>query len=93
MTQDQLDRLSLTISYLSLRENNEPLHQTNIDAETARIERMVEYEYKIEPSGKLHLIDFSIHFLKENYYEIIYGTKYLNDYLSDVIDNDFAYDD
>jgi hypothetical protein len=79
-----LDRAFTIIAFASLKENNEPLDNENIDAEAARIERCVEYYYKIDKNAELNYPEFASKFLQDNYKEIVFGTKYLGFFTEDL---------
>lgn len=72
------------IAFASLKENNESLKDENIDAEAARIERCVEYYYKIDKKADLDYPEFASKFLQDNYKEIVFGTKYLGFFTEDI---------
>ena len=72
------------VAYSSLKENNEPLDQENIEAEAARIERCVEFYYKTDKQAELDYPEFASKFLQDNYKEIVFGDKYLGFFLEDL---------
>lgn len=80
---EQLETAFTIVAFASLKENNEPLTKENLEAESARIERCVEFYYKTQEHD-LQYPEFAKKFLFENQKEIIYGDKFLNDYLDDV---------
>lgn len=80
---EQLETAFTIVAFASLKENQEPTDNKNILAESARIERCVEYYYKTTEHD-LQYPEFAKKFLFENQKEIIYGDKFLNDYLDDV---------
>lgn len=82
-TPEQLQDAILLVAYASLKESAESLSVDNIEAEAARIERCVEFEYK-NSKLDLHFDEFVVKFLTDNYLELVYGDLYLNDYLDDV---------
>lgn len=72
------------VAYSSLKENNEPLDAENIEAESARIERCVEYYYKTDKDSELDYPQFASKFLQEKFKDIVYSSRYLGDFLDDV---------
>lgn len=74
------------VAFSSLKENSEPLTPENIDAESARIERCVEHFYKVDKSIELDYPQFASKFLQENFKDIVFGNKYLGDFLDDLPD-------
>lgn len=72
------------VAFSSLKENNEPLDDANIDAEMARIERCVEFYYKKDKSVELDYPQFASKFLQDNYKDIVFGTKYLGFFTDDI---------
>lgn len=72
------------VAYSSLKENSEPLDAANIEAESARIERCVEYFYKKDKTSDLDYPQFASKFLQEKYKDIVHTAKYLGDWLDDV---------
>lgn len=79
-----LQKAFTIVAYSSLKENNEPLDDANIEAESARIERCVEHYYKIDKKVELDYPAFASKFLKDNYKEIVFGTKYLGFFTDDL---------
>lgn len=75
------------IAFSSLKENDEPVTTENLEAESARIERCVEYFYKKDKKCELDYPQFASKFLQENYHDIVFTAKYLDQYLDDVSDN------
>lgn len=80
---EQLETAFQIVAFASLKENNEDLSPESIAIESARIERCTEFYYKIQEHD-LQYPEFAKKFLFENQKEIIYGDKFLNDYLDDV---------
>lgn len=86
LTTEALQKAFDIIAYSSLKENHEPVTPENIEAESGRIERCVEHHYKIDKKCVLDYPEFASKFLKENYHDIVFTTKYVHDYLDDVSD-------
>lgn len=80
---DQLETAFKIVAFASLKENNEDLSPESIEIESARIERCTEYYYKIQEHD-LQYPEFAKKFLFDNQKEIIYGDKFLFDFLDDV---------
>jgi len=83
---DRLEKAFNIIAIASLSENGEPVFLENIEAESARIERCVEFFYRVE-NHDLQYFDYASKFLQERYKDIVYGSKYLGDWLDDVSDS------
>lgn len=75
------------VAFASLKENKEELTQDSIETESARIERCVEYHYKIDKKAELNYLEFASKFLSDNYKDIINTNKYIGSYLDDVNDD------
>ncbi len=86
VTLQQIEDAIKIIAFASLKENGESIAVDNVEAEAARIERCVEYYYRIQEHD-LQYPDFAKQFLFENQKELIYGSKFLEDYLDDVSDS------
>ena len=56
------------------------------DVEVARIERCVEFNYTYTDHD-LSFTDFGSQFLKRNFEELVFGTKFNGDYLEDLRDS------
>ena len=87
ITIEQLQKAFDIIAYSSLHENHEPVTPENIEAESARIERCVEHFYKLDKKCELDYPEFASKFLKDNYNDIVFTAKYLDQYLDDVSDD------
>lgn len=72
------------VAYSSLKENNESLDFANIEVEALRIERCVESFY-VSEKHDMQYLEFASNFLRMNFKELVFGTKYLFDYLGDTI--------
>ena len=83
---DRLEKAFNIIAIASLKENGEPVFTENIQAEADRIERCVEHFYKVE-NHDLQYPEYASNFLQERYKDIVYGPKYLGDWLDDVSDS------
>lgn len=86
-TQDRLDKAFSIVAAASLSENGEPVFLENVEYEASRIERCVEFFYKSE-NHDLHYPEYASKFLQERYKDIVFGSKYLGDWLEDVQDSD-----
>lgn len=73
---------SISIIAYAVISNTMPVTEANIERESARIERMLQYHYK--PVIDMHWFDFTAKFLTENFKEIVFGKKYSSSYLFDV---------
>lgn len=80
---EQLETAFEIVAFASLKENGESTDKENILAESARIERCTEFYYKTTEHD-LQYPEFAKKFLFENQKDIIYGDKFLKDYLQDV---------
>jgi hypothetical protein len=80
---EQLETAFKILAFASLKENGEPIFPENVEVEAARIERCTEYYYKTE-NHDLQYPEFAKQFLFENQKDIIYGDRFLKDYLDDV---------
>ena len=85
-TRKGLDKALLITAFTSLKENGEPTDERNVYAEVSRITRAIEHEYKSDKTRGFHFINYASNFLKDNFKEIIWGDKYLGQYLDDVKD-------
>jgi len=56
-----------------------------IEVEANRVERCVEFNYTYN-SHDLSFSDFATQFLKDNFKEMVFGTKFNGDYLEDIQD-------
>ena len=83
--QDRLEKAFGIVAFASLTENDEPVFLENIEAESARIERCVEFFYTKE-NHDLQYPEYASKFLQERYKDIVYSTKYLGDFLEGVAD-------
>jgi hypothetical protein len=81
--QDRLEKAYSIVAFASLSENQEPVFLENVEAEASRIERCVEYFYTKE-NHDLQYPEYASKFLQERYKDIVYGVKYLGDWLGDV---------
>ena len=79
-----LDRAFTIVAFSSLKENGEPVDDANVEAESARIERCVEYFYKTSKDDTLDYPQFASKFLQEKFHDIVHTAKYLGDFLDDV---------
>jgi hypothetical protein len=79
-----LQKAFTIVAYSSLKQNNEPLNGENIEAEAARIERCVEYYYKIDKKAELDYPIFASKFLQDNFKQIISGNNFLGYFLDDL---------
>lgn len=84
--QDRLEKAFSIVAFESLIKNDEPIFLENIEAEAARIERCVEHFYKVE-NHDLQYPEYVSKFLQERYKDIVYGSKYLGDWLDGVQDS------
>jgi hypothetical protein len=82
-----LEHAFTIVAYTSLNENNESVDIENVEAESARIERCVEHYYKIDRNCDLDYPQFAAKFLQENFRDIVYSDKYIDDFLDGVADN------
>jgi hypothetical protein len=79
-----LEKAFTIVAFSSLNENGEPVDTANVEAESARIERCVEYFYKQDTTFELDYPQFASKFLQEKFYDLVHTTKYLGDFLDDV---------
>lgn len=85
-TLDRLEKAFNIVAVASLSENKEPIFLENIEAESIRIERCVEFFYRTE-NHDLQYFDYASKFLQERYKDIVYGSKYHGNWLDDVSDS------
>lgn len=84
---DGLNQAFTVVAFGRLKNLDKPFNQDSIAHEAARIERCVEYLYKIDKKMELDYPQFASIFLKENFRELISGNKYSGLYLDDVKDD------
>ena len=84
---DGLEQAFSVVALGRLKKLDKPFNQDSIQAEAARIERCVEYMYKIDKKVELDYQQFASKFLKDNLKQLISGNRYSGLYLNDVIDN------
>lgn len=89
--QDRLTKAFNLIAFASLHENGDDLFLENLEAEAARIERCVE-RYYTNTDHNMQYPEFVSDFLQRNYKEIVFGDKFLGDFLDDVTDVDYNQD-
>lgn len=83
-TLKNLEKAFQLVAYSSLKENNEPINFDNIEAESARITRCVEHHYKIDKEVKFDYLQFASNFLQENFRQLVFGKKFLGNYLDGI---------
>lgn len=86
-TTERLQKAFDIIAFASLQTAGEPLLLENIEAESARIERCVDFHYKTE-THDMEYTDFVTSFLQENYKDIVFTSVYDGDWLDDVKDTE-----
>jgi hypothetical protein len=84
---DGLDQAFAVVALGRLKKLDKPFNNDSIQAEAARLERCVEYMYKIDKKMELNYQQFASNFLKDNLKQLISGNKYSGLYLNDVTDN------
>lgn len=84
VTQQGLEEAFTTVAALSLQNKNIKVTFELVDIESARIERCVEYYYKIDKEVVLDYPNFAGKFLLENFKEIIEGDKFSGLYIDDL---------
>jgi hypothetical protein len=82
-----LEQAFTVVAFGRLKKLDKPFNNDSIQSEAARIERCVEYMYKVDKKEELDYPQFASNFLKENFRELISGNKYSGLYLQDVSDN------
>ena len=85
---EKLNNAFNIVAFSSLKENGEPVTVENVEAESARIERCVEYYYQKDKKCDLDYPEFASNFLQKNFKEIVFGDKYLGFFLDDVSDEE-----
>jgi hypothetical protein len=84
---DGLEQAFTVVAFGRLKKLDKPFNNDSIQSEASRIERCVEYMYKIDKKEELDYPQFASKFLKDNVKELISGNKYSGLYLSDVDDD------
>ena len=86
-SQQALEQAFLVVAAARFLNANKKLSDiSNIEKEASRIERCVDYYYKIDKAVKFDYPTFVSNFLKENYKEIVFGTKYHGLFLDELPD-------
>lgn len=93
----ELEQAILTIAFLSVKRQNPDITNDReidrlVDIESARIERCIEYQFKVDKECDLHFDEFAAKFLLDNSSDIISGEEFTGLYLDDVDDVDFSYE-
>ena len=84
ITQLGLEEAFNTLAVVSLQNKNIKTSIDLIETESARLERCVEYHYKIDKEVKLDYPNFAGQFLLENFKELIKGDKFSGLYIDDL---------
>lgn len=84
---DGLEQAFTVVAFGRLKKLDKPFNQDSVQSEAARIERCVEYMYKIDKKEEFDYPQFAAKFLKDNFKELISGNKYSGLYLNDVSDD------
>lgn len=72
------------VAYAILHNRSEPISEDSLERESARIERAIEWYYKLSDESISHYLDFASKFLQENHKEIVFGSKFSGNFLDDV---------
>lgn len=57
----------------------------DIECEVGRLDRCIEWFYK-EQDHDMHFLEFSSHFIQQNFKELLFGTLFSGNYTEDVLD-------
>lgn len=74
---EKKDDALFLLAYASLKEWNEPTDAENIDAEIARIERVIEQFYLESPDEEYNA--FILNWIKDNAHDLVYTDKFTYD--------------
>lgn len=81
----QLDNAFKVVALASLQQHNESTDFGNVDRESLRIERCVEFYY-VSENHDLSFGEFAANFLKTNLKGLVARTEFTEDYLQDTQD-------
>jgi hypothetical protein len=84
---EELAQAFNVVAFSRLKKMDRPFNQDSVLTESARIERCVEFYYKIDKKMELDYPQFASKFLKDNLKQLISGNKYSGTYIDDVNDD------
>ena len=86
LTQESVNNAFMVLADRVLLATKAPYKFNDIEREASRIERCVEHHYKIDKKVLFNYQEFSFNFILENYKEIIFGSKYNEQYFGNLPD-------
>lgn len=86
-SQEALDNAFRVLALANLKSKKESTNIGFVEKEAARICRMTEHFYKLDKTVLFDYPQFAANFLKENFKDIVFGTKYDGLFVDDILDN------
>lgn len=73
------------VAFYVLHMKKKTFTNDSVDCEAQRLERCIE-EYYVKENHEMQFLEFVSNFLIKNYKELVFGTQFNGDYLSDIQD-------
>ena len=84
-TIDQVTEALNVVAFYVLKMKKKTFTNDSVDCEAQRLERCIE-EYYVKENHEMQFLEFASNFLIKNYKELVFGTQFNGDYLSDIQD-------
>ena len=84
-TIDQVTEALNVVAFYVLKMKKKTFTNDSVDCEAQRLERCIE-EYYVKENHEMQFLEFASNFLVKNYKELVFGTQFNGDYLSDIQD-------
>ena len=84
-TIDQVTEALNVVAFYVLHMKKKTFTNDSVDCEAQRLERCIE-EYYVKENHEMQFLEFASNFLVKNYKELVFGTQFNGDYLSDIQD-------
>ena len=84
-TIDQVTEALNVVAFYVLHMKKKTFTSDSVECEAQRLERCIE-EYYVKENHEMQFLEFASNFLIKNYKELVFGTQFNGDYLSDIQD-------
>lgn len=84
-TIDQVTEALNVVAFYVLHMKKKTFTNDSVDCEAQRLERCIE-EYYVKENHEMQFLEFASNFLVKNYKELVFGSQFNGDYLSDIQD-------